>query len=139
MKLVLDTDVVVAALRSPAGASAELLRLARHERFTPVVSVPLVLEYEAVATRDTVMVASGLNRMEIGIILDVLVKVSEWTKIHYMYRPMTRDPGDEMVLEAALNSGADAIVTFNRKDYGDAPGRFGICCWLPREALEKLR
>lgn len=139
MKLVLDTDVIVAAVRSPAGASAELLRLARHGRFQPVVSVPLVLEYEAVATRDEVLIASGLSRAEVQVILDVIVRASEWTRIHYTYRPMTRDPGDEMVLEAALNSRADAIVTFNRRDFGDAPGRFNLGCWLPREALEKLR
>lgn len=139
MKLVLDTDVVVAAIRSPAGASAELLRMARQGRFLPAVSVPLILEYEAVATRDEVLNASGLSRSEVQAILDVLVTLSEWTKIHYTYRPMTRDPEDEMVLETALNARADAIVTFNRKDFGAAPGQFGLGCWLPREALERLR
>jgi predicted nucleic acid-binding protein len=72
-------------------------------------------------------------------VLDVLVGVSEWTRIYYLYRPVTRDPADEMVIEAALNAGAQALVTFNKRDFGDAPARHNLQCWLPREALEKLR
>ena len=139
MKLVLDTDVVVAGLRSPTGASAELLRLAGRKRFKPAISVPLILEYEAVATEDEHLAASGLSRNEVQAVLDVLVERSEWTRINYAYRPLLHDPGDEMVIETALNAGADAIVTFNRRDYGDAPARFKLGCWLPKETLEKLR
>jgi len=139
MKLVLDTDVVIAGIRSPTGASAELLRLARSRRFRPVVSVPLVLEYEAVATLPAHLEAAELTAEEVQVILDVIVGVSEWTRVYYLYRPVTRDPADEMVIEAALNSGADAIVTFNRRDYGTAPADFNLGCWLPREALEKLK
>lgn len=139
MKLVLDTDVVIAGLRSPTGASAELLRLARLGRFRPVVSVPLLLEYEAVATLPEHMTAAQLTAEEVQAILDVLVGVSEWTRVYYLYRPVTKDPGDEMVMEAALNSGADAIVTFNKRDFGEAPARFNLGCWLPRETLERLR
>jgi putative PIN family toxin of toxin-antitoxin system len=139
MLVVFDTDVVVAGIRSPTGASAELLRMARNGKITPVVSVPLVLEYEAVATRPEHLAASGLSVEDIHVILDVLVGVSEWTRIYYLYRPATRDPADEMVLEAALNSGAQAIITFNKRDYGDTPETFNYKCWLPREALENLR
>jgi putative PIN family toxin of toxin-antitoxin system len=139
MMAVLDTDVVVAGIRSPTGASAELLRMARHGKFRPVVSVPLVLEYEAVATRPEHLQASGLTRDEVQAVLDVLVGVSEWTRVYYLYRPITRDPADEMVIEAALNAGAQALITFNKRDFRDAPARFNLECWLPREAVEKLR
>jgi putative PIN family toxin of toxin-antitoxin system len=139
MKLVLDTDVLIAGLRSPTGASAELLRMARRKLFTPVVSVPLVLEYEAVATLPDHLGASGLSCHEVQAVIDVLVGVSEWTRVYYLYRPSTNDPADEMVLEAAMNSGADAIVTFNRRHFADAAATFRIGCWLPREALEKMR
>lgn len=139
MKLVLDTDVVVAGLRSPAGASAELLRLAHSGRVAIVVTVPLVLEYESVLTRRDHLNAAGLTEADVQTVLDGLVSKAEWTRIDYRWRPQTRDPADEMVLEAAINGAVDAIVSFNRRDFGSAPGKFGIGCWLPRETLEKLR
>lgn len=139
MKLVLDTDVIVAALRSPSGASAEILRLARYGRLGLAVTVPLVLEYETVSSRPEHLAASGLSRDEVQAVIDTLVSLAEWVRIDYRWRPQTRDPADEMVLEAAINAGADGIVTFNRRDFAAAPGRFGIGCWLPGEILEKLR
>ena len=139
MKLVLDSDVIVAAIRSSRGASAELLRQARQGRFRLVVSVPLVLEYEAVATRPEHLAAGEISHEEAQILIDAIVGLSEWTRVYYLYRPMLRDPADEMVLEAALNSGADAVVTFNLRDYGTAPAAFNLGCWLPRDALEKIR
>lgn len=139
MKIVLDTDVVVAGLRSPSGASAELLRLACNRHIDLAVTVPLVLEYEAVATRPEHLAASALSAGDVQAVIDVLVSVAEWVRIDYRWRPQTRDPADEMVLEAAINAGADAIVTFNRRDFGVAPDKFGIGCWLPGEILEKLK
>lgn len=139
MIIVLDTDVLVAGLRSPSGASAEILRLARHNRLGLAVTVPLVLEYEAVASRPEHLAASGLSLDEVQAVIDTLVSLAEWVRIDYRWRPQTRDPADEMVLEAAINAAADAIVTFNRRDFGAAPAKFGIGCWLPGETLEKLR
>lgn len=139
MKVVLDADVVIAGLRSPTGASAELMRMARTRKLGIVVSVPLLLEYESVVIRPEQLQAMRLSAQDALAVIDVLVDVAEWTKISFLWRPQTRDPGDEMVLEAAINARVDAIVTFNRRDFGDAPARFGIGCWLPREALEKMR
>lgn len=139
MKFVLDTDVIVAGLRSPSGASAELLRLARHGKINLALSVPLVLEYESVALRGEHLKAADLSAAQVHTVIDMLVSVAEWVRIDYRWRPQTRDPADEMVLEAAINGVADGIVTFNRRDFGSAPDKFGIGCWLPAEALERLR
>ena len=85
------------------------------------------------------LAAAGLTGEEVQSVVDALVGVSEWIKMHFSWRPQVRDPGDEMVLETAINARADAIVTFNRRDFGSAPARFGIGCCLPSEALEKVR
>jgi putative PIN family toxin of toxin-antitoxin system len=139
MKFVLDTDVVVSALRSPTGASAELVRLSQEHRFAIAISVPLVLEYEGKAMSEEHLAAGGLTRNQALTVIDGLVAVGEQTNIYYTYRPSTRDPDDEMVLETAINAAADAIVTFNIKDFGPAPRQFGILCLRPAEALEKVR
>lgn len=139
MRLVLDTDVVVAAFRSPAGGSAALLRMASARDIDIVISVALLLEYEAVICRSEHLIAANQSIDDAQILIDAIADFALAVEIDYIWRPQTRDPADEMVLEAAINGQADAIVTFNRRDFGDAPTRFGIGCWLPAEALEKLR
>ena len=135
----LDTDVAVAAFRSPTGASAELLRLAGQRKFALAVSAALLLEYEAVITRPEHLTAAIQTTGDAQVMIDAIADFADHVAIDYIWRPQTRDPSDEMVLEAAINGQADAIVTFNRRDFGDAPSWFGIGCWLPAEALEKVR
>jgi len=103
MRAVLDTDVIVAAMRSPDGASAAILREARQGKVTPLVSVPLALEYEAICSRVEHRLAAGLSESEVQIFLDAVVAMAEPVETHFLWRPQLRDPGDEMVLEAAVN------------------------------------
>ena len=139
VKVVLDTDVVVAGMRSPGGASAEILRKARQGRVTLLVSVPLAVEYEAVCSEIEHRLAAGLSEREVEIFLDAVVAMAEPVKTHFLWRPQLRDPGDEMVLEAAVNGQADLLVTFNVRDFGPVPSRFGIEVMIPRDALERIR
>ena len=139
MRLVLDTHVVVAALRSPGGASAALLERAFDRAYAPLLSVPLVLEYEAVALDPTQRIVSGLAEAEVRAVVTALCAVGVAVETHFLWRPQLRDPSDEMVLEVAVNGRADAIVTFNRRDFGATPGRFGIEVMAPREALQRVR
>ena len=139
MKLLLDTDVVVAGMRSPTGASAELIRRARRAEVLLFASVPLFIEYEATCTRTEHQNASGLTDAEISTYLDGLAKLVEPVKIHYLWRPQLRDPADEMVLEAAVNGQVDWLVTFNKRDFGDTPEKFGITVANPSDALWSLR
>jgi putative PIN family toxin of toxin-antitoxin system len=139
VKLVLDTDVVVAAMRSPGGASAAILMAARHGLVTLLVSVALVMEYEAVCCRAEHRVAAGLSEREVDIFLNAVAAIAEPVETHFLWRPQLRDPGDEMILEAAVNGHADALVTFNRRDFGTAPSRFGVEVLLPREAIARIR
>ena len=139
VRCVLDTDVIVAAMRSPSGASAALLRAVRHRRAMLLLSPALLLEYEATCQLAEHRLAAGLSATDVGHLLDGLVLLAEPVEAHFRWRPQLRDPGDEMVLEAAVNGRAQALVTFNRRHYGDAPGRFGIELLSPGEALRRVR
>ncbi len=139
MRVVLDTDVVVAAMRSPTGASAALLEAALDGRLRLLANVALVLEYEAVCWRAEHLLAAGLKAKQATAFLDALVSLVAPVESHFFWRPQLRDPSDEMVLEAAVNGQANAIVTFNHRDFGKSPLGFGIKVLLPRDALRSLK
>jgi putative PIN family toxin of toxin-antitoxin system len=138
MRWVLDTAAVVAGLRSNLGASNRLLTAALERRFTLLVSTPMLIEYEAVMTRTEHLDASGLSVGDVGVILDALASVAEPVRLAFLWRPAVRDPDDDMVLETAANGRADAIVTFNKRDFVTVAERFGVRVLLPGEALRLL-
>ena len=135
----LDTDVVVAAMRSPTGASAAILQAARQGRTTLLVSVALALEYEAVCCKAEHRLASGLSDRDVDVYVTAVIALAEPVETHFLWRPQLRDPGDEMVLEAAVNGRADALVTFNVRGFGTAPSQFGVEVLLPREAIGRIK
>ena len=134
MRLVLDTDVMVAALRSPTGASRWLLKAALGNRIATVVSVPLILEYEAVLTRPEHLAFSKLTETEVIEIIDAIATVSIHARLSFRWRPLLSDANDDMVLETAINGGAGLLVTFNIRDFGSVGESFGCRAVLPREA-----
>jgi putative PIN family toxin of toxin-antitoxin system len=138
VRVVLDTTVLVAGLRSASGASRQLLRAALEKRFTLLLSVSLVIEYEAVATRKEHLKASGLKSAEVVALLDAMVSVSEPVVPRFRWRPMLRDPDDDMVFEAAFNGQADLLVTFNRSDFVSHTSKLNIRIASPAEALREL-
>ena len=135
----MDTDTVVAAMRSPSGASAALLRAVRQDKTTLLLIVPLALEYEAVCHRAEHRLAAGLSERQVDVFVDAVIAMSQSVKTHFLWRPQLRDPDDEMVLEAAVNGRADALVTFNLRDFGRAPARFGVAALLPKDAIGRIR
>jgi len=139
MRLVLDTDVIVAALRSPTGASSALLLAIDDGLAELLATVPLFLEYEAVSHRPEHMLASGLRAAELAMFFDRLVELVVPVEAWFLWRPQLRDPADEMVLEAAVNGQADALVTFNRRHFLPAAARFDLPVLLPGEILMKVR
>jgi predicted nucleic acid-binding protein len=131
-QIVLDTNVLVAGLRSSAGASHQLLRRvgSRGAGFRINLSVPLVLEYEMALSRDAEIEATVIDP-----VLAYLCKVGRHREIYFLWRPFLRGPGDEMVLEVAVESRSDAIVTHNVRDFDGVEDAFGICIRTPREFL----
>jgi len=135
---VLDTSVVVAAIRGQTGASKALLSAALQSRFQVLISTPLVLEYEAVLTRREHLHASGLTIVEVGALLDMICASGIQVRMTQSWRPKLPDPDDEMVLGTAINGQADAIVTFNRADFVGIPKEFGVEVLSPMEALKRM-
>jgi putative PIN family toxin of toxin-antitoxin system len=138
LRVVLDTSVVIAALRSRTGASNEVLRLVARRRITALATPALFLEYEEVVMRPEHRAAHRLDDREIERLLAALASAVEAVTVHIGWRPQLRDPSDEMVLEAAINGRANAIVTFNVKDFVPAAGRFGVSVLRPAEILDKV-
>src|SRR5580700_10594986 len=126
-------------MRSPSGASAAILWAARQGETTLLLTVALALEYEAICCEAEHQLASGLSAREVGIFVNAVIAIAEPVKTHFLWRPQLRDPGDEMVLEAAVNGRADALVTFNVRDFGTVPARFGIEVMIPRDAIGRMR
>jgi putative PIN family toxin of toxin-antitoxin system len=137
--MILDTDVIVAAIRSTRGASAEIVRRVLRREMRIEMSVALVLEYEAVATRAQHLQAGGLTGIEATNLIDALAAVADPVDIHFRWRPQLRDADDEMVLEAAINAQDRTIVTFNIRDFAMAADKFNVTLATPRQILEILK
>lgn len=135
----LDTNVIVAAMRSPTGASAGLLRAARRSEVQLLANVALALEYEATCQLAEHRLAAGLDLEDVAVFIDAVLAMVEPAETHFMWRPQLRDPADELVLEAAVNGRAAALVTFNRRDFGAVPARFGVEVLTPAEAIGRIR
>ena len=100
------------------------------------------MEYEATCSEAEHQLAAGLTEREVQIFLGAVVAMAESAepvKTHFLWRPQLRDPGDEMVLETAVNGRADALVTFNVRGFGTVPARFGIEVMIPRDAIGRMR
>jgi len=138
-RVVLDTDIIVTALRSATGGSNAVLREAAQGRLTPLVTPALFLEYEAVLKRPEQRLAHGLGLRDIDRFLAALASACEPVDVSFQWRPQLSDPNDEMVLEAAVNGRADALVTHNVRDFAKGAERFGVRVLRPGELLKELR
>ena len=134
-RVVIDTNVLVSALRSNRGASFRLLSEIDSGRSEICVSVPLVLEYEAALFRQARSL--GLSRRDASDVLDYVCSVARRQSIFFLWRPQLRDPGDDMVLEAAVAAGCRYIVTFNKRDF-ESSRPFPVRVVTPQEFLKTI-
>ena len=137
--MIFDTDVIVAAIRSSTGASAEIVRRVLRGELMLEASVAQVLEYEAVSTRPQHLSAGGLSEDEALVVIDALASLVRPIEIHFRWRPQLRDADDEMVLEAAINAQDRTIVTFNVRDFAMAADKFGVALATPAQFLRSLK
>jgi len=133
VNVVIDTNVLISALKSSRGASHKLLLLLVDGVFLPNISVPLFVEYESVAKR--VELLGHLEKSEIDSILNYFISKSSIREIFYLWRPFLKDPKDDLVLEVAVESRSEFIITFNKKDFSHCEKQFGIKIVTPQEFM----
>lgn len=134
VNIVLDTNVLIAALKSKRGASYQLLMKLPDKVFQNNISVPLFIEYSAVAKREGLL--THLTEQDIDAILNYLLKQSNIHKIFFLWRPIITDPKDDLVLEVAVKSQSQYIVTFNKRDFKGCE-QFNIEVVTPQEFMQK--
>lgn len=134
-QVVIDTNVLIAALMSQYGASYKLLTLLGSNKFEISLFIPLVLEYEDVAKR--LLGSIALTSDEVDDVINYFCSVARRRKIHYLWRPFLNDPKDEMVLELAVAAGCDTIVTYNKRDFRGVE-KFGIRLLTAQEFLQEI-
>ena len=135
----LDTSVLVAAFRSSGGAAAETVRLALLRELTILLDYKLVCEYRDVALRGEHLKASGKTQKGTELLIDMLEAVAEPVFVAVRHAPLSQDASDDMVLELAINGGADAIVTNNTKHFREAARDFDLQLMTPAELLNEFR
>ena len=138
MRVVLDTSVIVAGLRSRLGTSNRLLVAVAQGRVRPLVTTAVFLEYEAVLLRAEHRLATGMSEADVAGFLAALAAAAEPVEISFRWRPQLRDPADELMLEAAVNGRAAALVTHNLADFTAVAPRFAVRVLTPSLLMREL-
>lgn len=139
MRIILDTNVFVAALLSPKGKNREVIRACLKRDATPLFGTALFFEYEDLIGRQELMRKSPLTAAERQSLFEALLSVSEWIKVYYLWRPNLPDEGDNHLIELAVAGGADAIVTNNTGDLKNSELLFShVSIFTPTQFLEAL-
>lgn len=136
MRIVLDTSVLVAAVRSRQGASFQLVASLPNEVFQPALSVALYTEWQAVLTRPEHLPPGTSSEDALGL-LRYLASIAHLQNVHFLWRPFLRDPDDDMVLECAVASRSPFIVTHNVRDFRRTES-LGVRALTPRDFLLHL-
>lgn len=133
--IVIDTNVIVSALRSRNGYSFDLLSIIDDDRFNVCISVPLILEYEDAILKSKSAIKLSLE--EIDDILDYICLIGDKRKIFFLWRPFLKDLKDDMILELAVEARCDFIISFNKKDFAGSE-KFNIEIVTPKEFLKMI-
>ena len=135
MKIVIDTNVLFTALNSNQGASYKLVSMIPSKKFSIAISVPLIIEYEAVLRRGKL--PPSITEKDITDFIDFICQVGEEQDIFFLWRPFLPDPFDDLVLEVAVAGDCDAIITYNKKHFIKVK-KFGLRVLTPKELLTEM-
>jgi putative PIN family toxin of toxin-antitoxin system len=135
IQAILDTNVLFAGLYSSAGVSFQILKAVDEGRIQPVISISLLFEYEDVLKRNKENLQ--LNDEEIDIILDNICALSKFQKIYFLWRPYLKDSGDDHILEVAISSQTQTIVTHYLRDFVGVE-KFGVRAITPKQLLKEI-
>jgi putative PIN family toxin of toxin-antitoxin system len=138
-RAVLDTSVIVAAMRSRKGASNQLIEAVGRGRLRPLITTALFLEYEEVLGRPEHRLVTGMSEADVEGFLAAFASAAEPVEVSFRWRPRLGDSNDELVFEAAVNGSADALVAHNVDDFLEAARLFRLRVLLPREAMKELK
>ena len=138
MKVVIDTSVWIAALIKKDSGARDVLRLALRKEIIPQMGETLFREYESVMKRKKIQKLTSLSPEEQQELLEAFLLVCQWNDIYYTWRPNLKDENDNFLVELAVASGAEAIVTYNRKDFAEAQLLFEHRIVTPEELIKEL-
>lgn len=135
MKIIIDTNVLFTALRSQLGASYKLVSLIPSKNFLIAISVPLIIEYEDVLRRG--LLPASITEKDVTDFIDFLCYIGEQQEIFFLWRPFLPDASDDLLVEVAVASGSDAIITYNKRHFKKV-GKFGLRILDPKEFLVEI-
>ena len=139
MKIVIDTSVWISALITKESQARELLRWIFHAKLFPQMSEALFREYEEVMQRKKIQSLTPLSLTEQNELFEAYLSKCKWNEIYYMCRPNLRDENDNFVVELAVASGAEAIITYNVKDFKNAELIFKHKIMTPEDFIKEIR
>lgn len=136
LRIVVDTNVFIAAILSPAGENREVVRSCLLGKARPLMGAALFYEYEDVLSRKELMLKSPVSLAERKALFAAFLSVADWVKIYFLWRPNLPDEGDNHLIELALAGSAEAVVTNNLKDFQNGELRFpGLRIQSPHQFL----
>jgi len=134
LRVVLDTNVVFEGLTKQTGVCGLIIDAWRAGLLTVYVSNALLNEYDDVLARKL----SAWRYAEVIAVLDELLdEATHFVRIYYTWRPMSSDPGDEHVIDCAMNANA-RLITSNVRDFQGASNRLGLQVLTPIEFVKLL-
>lgn len=135
--MVIDTNVLVAALLRGGGSAREVLRACLLGHYQPVLGPALLAEYEDLLARPDLFEESALSAKERGEFFDGFLAVCRWVEVFYAWRPNLPDEADNHLIELGVAAQAEVIVTRNLRDVARGELKFpSLRVLAPEQCLE---